>query len=121
MRKLLLIIALTLLWSFSANAQLQTETKATKAKATKISETLPESSSPNCRTHYTAPEAYKNTADGNVNTFSAIYSGVTARTCEDKALEDARLDERVSARADEFDCTYGGRYGPGGPSWAPCR
>ncbi len=80
MKKLLLIIALTLLWSFSANAQLQTETKATKA--TKISETLPESSSPNCRTHYTAPEAYKSTADGNVNTFSATYSTVTQRTCE---------------------------------------
>lgn len=94
MRKLLLIIALTLLWSFSASAQIQTETKATKAKATKISETLPESSSPNCRTHYTAPEAYESTAEGNVNTFSATYSTVTPRTCKDRPVEDRPVEGR---------------------------
>ena len=83
MRKLLLIIALTLLWSFSANAQMLKQDEkgnvvlpSSGAKKVEMND--------NCRTHYTAPEAYKSTADGNVNTFSATYSSVTQRTCEDK-------------------------------------
>ena len=65
MKKILLIIALTLLWSFNVNAQTLNQVKLDD----------------NCTTSLSADEAYKSTADGNVNTFSATYSTVTKRNC----------------------------------------
>lgn len=82
MKKLLLIIALTLLWSFSANAQIERATKKISKDIIRADEVLSEPSNPNCRTHFTPPEAYESTADGNVNTYKATYSTVTTRNCE---------------------------------------
>ena len=124
MKKILLIIALTLLCSFSVNAQ-EVETKAKAIDASKligkkISTEVPVVAQdvvtgtksgpvaemkkavvdPNCRTSLTADEAYKSTADGNVNTFGATYSTVTPRTCEEKAA----LSEPVVASCHSCNC-----------------
>ncbi len=70
-------------------------------------------SNPNCRTRYTAQEALDSTADGNVNMFGAVYSGVTQRTCEeklpeniqravsDKLISDKLIEAREAERAYE--------------------
>ena len=134
MKKILLIISLALLWSFNVNAQVQTETKATDSefvKAISSKDAIPAEavvgkkiaveipggglkkaadavSNPNCRTRFTPQEALDATADGNVNMFGAVYSGVTQRTCEEKLPENIQRavasDKLIGAR--EFKDYY---------------
>ena len=98
MKKILLILALTLLWSFNVSAQLKQGPDgkvvypSTKNEVGKVND--------DCRTSLTADEAYKSTADGNVNTFGATYSTVTPRTCEEKAA----LSEPVVASCHSCNC-----------------
>ena len=101
MKKLLLIIALTLLWSFSANALDLAKIKIGVVEpgtshSGGADADFKLSSNPNCRTHYTAPEAYESTADGNVNTFSATYSTVTQRTCEGKVIRNDDFSKPIA-------------------------
>ena len=97
MKKLLLTTALALLWSFSANAQAFDRPKM-EAKS-------------GCTASLTHEEALAKTADGNVNTFSAIYSTVTNRDCGLEAIKkdnDKDLGSQINPRVGALPCCRAG-------------
>jgi hypothetical protein len=87
MKKILLILALALVCSFNANAQLKQLPDGTVVyPATGTNEKKASVSAEPCVT-YTAEQALDATTDGNNNTFAAVYSTNATRNCGGKNVE----------------------------------
>ena len=112
MKKILLILALALVCSFNANAQLKQLPDGTVVyPATGTNEKKASVSAEPCVT-YTAEQALDATTDGNNNTFAAVYSTNTTRNCGGKLgtsekLIDAKAPANVPVSQGGAGCGVG--------------
>ena len=106
MKKILLILALALVCSFNANAQLKQAPDGTVVyPATGTNEKKASVSAEPCVT-YTAEQALDATTDGNNNTFAAVYSTNATRNCGGKHVK--KLPSEAISFLPSDDGKFGG-------------